>query len=168
MKAIRHSFVNDTMQCWYGNDWAKGNTAEWMCPRWSNVFQKPKPSQMEGYAFLWFFSFFFFFIFHSGTCALLSAVLSFHVATAPVRSWRVRSTFKERPFFLCMNEFAEVLGALLKPSPTGSPCSTDLQRAQFTLPRDFVQFSCLFEIFQLLTKILLRFMHGLFYQETRV
>lgn len=102
-QALQHSFANETMWCWYGNDWAKRNTAEWTCPWWSNVFQKPKTSQTEGYAF---FLFFFFFLFHSGK--LLSAVLSFHVATGPDKSKELKSeehfqgkTFLSLPEWIC-------------------------------------------------------------------
>lgn len=50
---------------------------------------------------MFFFPFFFFFIFHSGTCALLSAVLSFHVATAPDKSKELKSEkhFQGKTFF---------------------------------------------------------------------
>lgn len=56
-----------------------------------------------------------------------------------VRSWRVRSTFRE-VFSICLNEFSEVSGALHRHLSAGRPCSsTDLQRTQFYISKGFCQ-----------------------------
>ena len=53
------------------------------------------------------------------------------------RTWRVRSAFSET-FFICLNEFSEVLGALHRLLAAGGPySSTDLQRAQLTISKGF-------------------------------
>lgn len=115
-RRYKHNCAKETIWCWYGNDWAKSNTAEWVCPWQSNVSQKPKPSQTKGYAFLLL-------IYQICSCCLRGkqrvkgqlvlplrdrrsiqiCVFCFHrleVSVLPelptkVRSWRVRSTFRE-------------------------------------------------------------------------
>lgn len=194
MKTDRHykcNCTNETMWCWYGNDWAKRNTVVWVRPWQSNASQKPKPSQTKGYAFLLL-------IYQiwscclrdeqrvkgrvwtprdrgankviSDTCVLLPPAWGSHAARAPGKSkeLEVEEHFQGRLFAICLNEFSEVLGALHKLSAAGGPCSTDLQRAQFMLARDFARFSSLFERFRSLAKIFLRYIHSTFSQETRV
>lgn len=78
-----------------------------------------------------------------------------------VRSWRVRSTFRE-VFFIYLNEFSLVLWAEHRHLSAGRLCSsTDLQRTQFILARDFAKFSSSLARSQLLAKIFLSYVQFL-------